>query len=238
MNEQSPNAAVVAAIIPSAGTGTRLAAGSVMSGVPKALRMLHDEPLLRHAVRSLEHAVDQVVVPAPAETMAAMRAALADVGVAVLVVEGGATRQDSVRRGIAALRPDAALVLVHDAARPLTPTAVTDRVVAALRAGAEAVVPVVEVADTLRQVSGAASTTIDRAMIRAVQTPQGFTADVLRRAHSTEDAEEAPATDDAGLAERIGVDVVLVEGDQRGVKVTRAADLLLAQALLSDQASR
>ena len=149
------------------------------------------------------------------------------------VVPGGVTRQDSVRRALAALHPDVDLVLVHDAARPLTPPAVTDRVVAALHEGAQVVVPAIEVVDTLREVAGPTSRTLDRAAIRAVQTPQGFRADVLRRAH--EAADHDLATDDASMAERLGVPVVLVEGDARAVKVTRAADLLLAEALLSDQ---
>ena len=223
----------MAAIVPAAGAGTRLAAGETAPGPPKALRLLGTEPLLRHAVRSLEHAVAQVVVPAPADQHEAVQAALADVAPPVTVVAGGATRQDSVHRALAALHPDVDLVLVHDAARPLTPPAVTDRVVAALHDGAQVVVPAIEVVDTLREVVGPTSRTLDRAAIRAVQTPQGFRADVLRRAH--EAADHDLATDDASMAERLGVPVVLVEGDARAVKVTRAADLLLAEALLSDQ---
>ena len=223
----------MAAIVPAAGAGTRLARGDQAPGPPKALRLLAGEPLLRHAVRSLEHAADHVVVPAPADQHEAVQAALVDVAVPVTVVTGGPTRQESVRRALAALPEDVDLVLVHDAARPLTPPAVTDRVVAALRAGAQVVVPAVEVVDTLREVSDASSRTLDRAAIRAVQTPQGFRADVLRRAH--EAADHDLATDDASMAERLGVAVDLVEGDLRALKVTRAADLLIAEAMLSDQ---
>ena len=172
-------------------------------------------------------------VPAPADQHDAVQTALGDVPVPVTVVTGGPTRQESVRRALAALPDDVDLVLVHDAARPLTPPAVTDRVVAALRDGAQVVVPAVEVVDTLREVTGASSRTLDRAAIRAVQTPQGFRAEVLRRAH--ESAAHGLATDDASMAERLGVPVDLVAGDARAVKVTRAADLLLAEAMLSDQ---
>ena len=223
----------MAAIVPAAGAGTRLAVGEATPGPPKALRLLAGEPLLRHAVRSLEHVVHHVVVPAPANQHDAVQTALGDVPVPVTVVTGGPTRQESVRRALAALPEDVDIVLVHDAARPLTPPAVTDRVVAALRDGAQVVVPAVEVVDTLREVSGATSRTLDRAAIRAVQTPQGFRAEVLRRAHAA--ADHDLATDDASMAERLGVPVDLVEGDARAVKVTRAADLLLAEAMLSDQ---
>jgi len=224
----------VAAVVPAAGAGTRLAAGETAPGPPKALRLLGGEPLLRHAVRSLEHAVTQVVVPAPADQREAVETALVGVPVSVTVVSGGASRQESVRRALAALDPDVGFVLVHDAARPLTPAAVTDRVVAALRSGAPVVVPAIPVVDTLRAVTSDASRTLDRARIRAVQTPQGFEADVLRRAHDT--ADHDLATDDASMAEALGIPVVLVEGDARAVKVTHPDDLLLAEALLARQA--
>jgi 2-C-methyl-D-erythritol 4-phosphate cytidylyltransferase len=232
----SGSPAVVAAIVPAAGSGTRLAADEADPGAPKALRLLAGEPLLRHAVRSLAHVVAQVVVPAAPGQLDAVRSALGEVGARVEVVEGGATRQESVRRALAALDPATELVLVHDAARPLAPAAVAERVVVALQDGAEAVAPAVAMADTLRQLrADGTSQTLDRATVRAVQTPQGFTLEVLRRAHAA--ADHDLATDDASMAERLGVAVRLVEGDVLSFKVTRAIDLVLAEALLAGQSA-
>jgi len=143
----------------------------------------------------------------------------------VVVVAGGANRSASVRAGLAVVPAAARFVLVHDAARPLADAALYARVVAALRAGAAAAVPVVPVVDTIRSVTGGV---VDREQLRAVQTPQGFQADVVRRAH----AQASDATDDATLAERAGFEVVLVEGDVRNLKITRPADIAVAQAQL------
>jgi 2-C-methyl-D-erythritol 4-phosphate cytidylyltransferase len=188
--------------------------------------------LLRHAVRSVERHADQIVVPAPAEWIDEIRASLADVPLVVDVVEGGPTRQRSVELALAAVERATPYVLVHDAARPLTPSAVTERVVAALRAGAQAVVPAVDVVDTLRQVTtDNTSRTMDRSSMRAVQTPQGFATEVLRQAHIR--AGHDQATDDASLAELLGVDVVIVEGDVLAFKVTTALDLRLAEVVVS-----
>jgi 2-C-methyl-D-erythritol 4-phosphate cytidylyltransferase len=116
--------------------------------------------------------------------------------------------------------------LVHDAARPLTPLAVFDRVIAALRDGASAVVPVIPLADTIQTVSGEV---LDREQLRAVQTPQGFRREALVEAHAT----DSEATDDAGLMELIGTSVVTVAGDPSNLKLTNPTDLIVAGALLS-----
>ena len=161
----------------------------------------------------------------------------------VLVVAGSdRSRQASVALGLAALGERGAdtVVLVHDAARPLTPPQVTARVIDAVRAGAGAVIPVLPVSDTLKTVdaSGLVTGTPRRADLAAVQTPQGFRWDVLTRAHeagASLGADEAvAATDDAGLVEAIGVAVHTVAGDERSLKVTRPLDLALAR-LLADQ---
>jgi 2-C-methyl-D-erythritol 4-phosphate cytidylyltransferase len=147
------------------------------------------------------------------------------------VVAGGATRQESVSRGLAALKEDVDLVLVHDAARAFVPPEVMQRVVAALRGGADAAVPVIPLTDTIREqhLLGALGPTVDRSRFVAVQTPQGFLKDVLLEAHRQ--APPGDACDDASLVEAMGVPVVGVAGSELAFKVTRPVDLLLARSV-------
>ncbi len=227
-----------AAIVPAAGRGERLGPGT-----PKALRDLGGQPLLVHAVRALSIArsVELVVVAAPQAELAAVRSLLSPaVGdTELLVVGGGRTRQESVSLALAVLPADVDVVLVHDAARPLAPSELVDAVSAAVRAGADAVVPGIPVADTVKQVdtAGRVERTLDRAQLRAVQTPQGFSREVLVAAHqaAADDAsdESDAATDDAGLVERIGRTVLVVGGAEEAFKVTRPIDLVLAEAVLA-----
>ena len=217
---------LVGALVPAAGVGVRLGAGR-----PKALRELAGEPVLVHAVRGLRAcpSVGPIVVAAPVADVDAVRDQLAAYD--VLVVAGGAERQDSVRAALAALPAEVDLVLVHDAARCLTPVEVVERVVAALRSGAPAVVPVLPVADTVKQVADdRVVRTVDRAALVSVQTPQGFLRAVLEQAHADG---AAGLTDDAGLVEAMGAPVVTVPGADEAFKVTRPLDLLLAEALLA-----
>lgn len=216
----------VVALVPAAGRGVRLGAG-----VPKAFVALAGMPLLWHAVRGLldSGCVDEVVVAVAVEDR--KRAATALTGLQrVSVVDGGAERSDSVRAALDSV-PMADVVLVHDAARCLTPAGTIRDVVAAVRAGHRAVVPVLPVADTIKQVdaSGAVVATVDRSALRIVQTPQGFDADLLRRAHA---AGGGPATDDAGLVERLGETVTTVPGDPLAFKITTPVDLAVAEAVL------
>jgi 2-C-methyl-D-erythritol 4-phosphate cytidylyltransferase len=147
------------------------------------------------------------------------------------VVAGGATRQASVAAGVAALDPQIQFVLVHDAARPFVPGVVIDAVLAALRAGAEAVVPVIGIHDTVRRVAadGTLADTVDRSTLAAVQTPQGFRREVLVEAH--EHGLGLAATDDAGLVEAIGGRVTAVPGAEEAFKVTTPADLDRARSV-------
>ncbi|MDP6976867.1 MAG: 2-C-methyl-D-erythritol 4-phosphate cytidylyltransferase [Acidimicrobiales bacterium] len=140
------------------------------------------------------------------------------------VVAGGATRSASVRAGLAVVPDVANVVLVHDGARPLASRDLFARVVAAVEAGADAVVPGVPVNDSLRRVDGA----VDREGMMAVQTPQGFPAATLRAAH----AGGADASDDATLVEAYGGSVVVVDGEGDNLKVTRPVDLLVARQVL------
>jgi len=227
----------VAAIVPAAGRGERLGPGQ-----PKALRELGGVPMLVHAVRALSRArlVDLVVVAAPADGVADVKALLAlhDVGAEVMVVAGGAERQDSVARALAALPADVDTVLVHDAARPLAPSELVDSVAGAVLAGHCAVVPGLPAADTVKRVGiGEGSIepvaeTLPRTDLRLIQTPQGFDRATLTEAHA---AADHFATDDAGLVERLGRPVVVIPGSTEAFKITRPVDLLLAEAVLAER---
>jgi 2-C-methyl-D-erythritol 4-phosphate cytidylyltransferase len=199
-----------------------------------------------HAVRLLCAAdpVGLVVVAAPPDDRDAVAALLARVlpAAAVRVVAGGESRSRSVRAALAVLPDEVDVVLVHDAARPLTPVGLVEAVDAAVRGGHPAVVPALPVVDTVKAVapdpdgSGVEEVvgTAERAALRAVQTPQGFRRDTLDQAYAVAEAEGAlDATDDAGLVERLGVPVVVVPGDEQAFKVTRPLDLLLADAVLT-----
>ncbi|MFJ9212712.1 2-C-methyl-D-erythritol 4-phosphate cytidylyltransferase [Streptomyces sp. L-9-10] len=230
-----------AAVIPAAGRGVRLGPGA-----PKALRTLGGTPMLIHAVRAMaaSRAVSLVVVVAPPEGAPEVKNLLDDHALPArtdyLVVPGGETRQESVRLGIEALPDGITTVLVHDAARPLVPVDTVDAVVEAVRDGAPAVVPALPLADTVKQVEPREKgepepvvATPDRALLRAVQTPQGFDRETLQRAHRSETAVGEGATDCAGMVERLGAPVVVVPGHEEAFKVTRPLDLVLAEAVLA-----
>ncbi len=223
----------VAAVVPAAGRGERLGPGE-----PKALRTLGGVPMLVHAVRSLAAArsVDLVVVAAPPDGVREVRALLdgQESSTDVDVVAGGGTRQESVRRALATLPADVEVVLVHDAARPLAPGELADAVVSAVRAGADAVVPALPVVDTIKRVGPGEIVveTLDRSVLRAVQTPQGFRRAVLVQAH---DCPGLDATDDAGLVEALAVGVRVIPGHPEAFKVTRPFDLVLAEAVIAQR---
>ena len=228
-----------AVIVPAAGRGERLG-----PGLPKALRPLNGVPMLVHAVRALTSAsaVSLVVIAAPEDGVDEVQRALVEHGLvdtessgaALVVVAGGDTRQESVARALLAIPNHIDIVLVHDAARPLVPSALVDSVISAVRAGADAVVPGVGVADTIKSVDAAGRVvgTLDRSALRAVQTPQGFRRSVLTAAHAAADP-SLPATDDAGLVEALGGTVLVIAGDEEAFKVTRPLDLVLAEAVLA-----
>jgi 2-C-methyl-D-erythritol 4-phosphate cytidylyltransferase/2-C-methyl-D-erythritol 2,4-cyclodiphosphate synthase len=208
------------------------------------MRKVASRPLVLLALQHLVNSgcIDDVVVVVRADTVDdVVRIVAADPVSRALpggidVVAGGATRQESVARGLAALSVECDIVVVHDAARPLVPARVVNDVVAAVRGGAAAVVPVVSLSDSLRaaSVDGSAGSAVDRDALRAVQTPQGFSRNVLMRAHdrAAADPAAAPATDDASLVERIGVSVEQVDGAQEAFKVTHPQDLVLVEALV------
>ncbi|MBB4696445.1 2-C-methyl-D-erythritol 4-phosphate cytidylyltransferase [Paractinoplanes abujensis] len=218
----------VAVLVPAAGAGLRLGPGG-----PKALRLLSGEPLLVHAIRRVAAApsVRLIVVAAPAAEVEAVRTLLTPVA-PVTVVAGGAERQESVARALAAVPPEVDIVLVHDAARALTPPTVIESVAAAVREGRPAVIPVLPVVDTIKEVAADETVlgTVDRSVLRSVQTPQGFQHSVLAAAHA---AAADALTDDAGLVEKAGIPVTCVPGSELAMKITRPLDLILAEALLA-----
>lgn len=199
---------IVWGILVAAGSGSRF-------GGPKHTVMLAGKPLWQWARDALiEGGAQGVVVVGDVEGG----------------IEGGPRRQDSVAEGLAHLPPEVTHVLVHDAARPLASPALVERVVSALAAGADAVVPAIPVRDTIKRVAeGRVVETVDRTDLVAVQTPQGFTAAALRRAH---DSVAVDVTDDASMAEIAGSTVVTVPGEPGNIKVTYPEDLTHAAALL------
>lgn len=228
----------VAAVVVAAGSGTRLGAG-----VPKALVQVGGEPLVAHAVRRLRAGgVAIVVVAAPGDRLGELARAVGGTTTPgdddVLVVPGGPSRQASVGNALRAVPRDVDVVLVHDAARCFAPPELVARVVAAVREGHRAVVPVVPVTDTL-VVSGDDGPVVgyeDRSRLRAVQTPQGFDRATLALAHTVAARragdEASAATDDASLVAAMGATVHAVPGDDAAMKITTPRDLALAEHVL------
>lgn len=211
-------------VLVAAGSGRRY-------GGAKQFESIAGRRVLDRSLDTALAACDGVVLVVSSESVEAERrlaedrSAGGDVAPAA-VVAGGATRSESVRRGLDAVPDDAAVVVVHDAARPLATPPLFSRVVRAVVDGAAAVVPVVPVVDTIRRTDGSV---VDRDELRAVQTPQAFDAASLRAAH----ADGSDATDDASLVQAAGGNVVLVDGDVRNVKLTTPEDRLVIEAYLA-----
>lgn len=216
MNEAA--AASVWTIVVAAGAGTRFGAAK------QFLDLAGVRVIDRSVTVAARHSDAVVVVVPPGVDPGELPSRAAS----VTWVEGGDSRSASVRNGLAAVGPDAIVVLVHDAARPLASDAVFGRVIDAVRAGAAAAVPGVPVADSIRHRDQGA---VDRDLLVAVQTPQAFAADRLRAAH----AAGADASDDATLVEAAGGEVVIVEGDPRNLKLTTPFDLEVARLALAEE---
>ena len=213
------------AIVVAGGSGRRF-------GGPKQFLQLAGRPVAAWSVdaaRSVSDGVVLVVPGGPASGEPGCSPGTPTMG-ADVVVAGGLSRAESVRAGLAAVPDEAAIIVVHDAARPLAGVPMFVAVVEAVRAGgAEGAVPVLPVADTLKRASGGrVRSTVERDGLVAVQTPQAFVASTLRAAHRT----AGEATDDAALLERLGAAVCTVSGDPRNVKLTRPEDLEVAEALI------
>lgn len=248
MSESTP--LVTGVIVVAAGSGQRLG-----YGMPKAAVPLGGEPILMHALRGIvaSGVASQVCVVLPPgdeglrRLCGDFREELADGGPLLTLVAGGATRADSVRAGMAALMDGTEAVLVHDAARALTPESVFHRVSEALAAGAAAVIPVLPVVDTVKTVAATSGEdsvfapevvtgTARREELRAVQTPQGFTLNTLVQAHQAaqrlDQQQSAAVTDDAMLVEMLGTPVYAVRGSTQSLKITTPLDLIFAEGLL------
>lgn len=215
------------AILAAAGSGERLGADR-----PKAFVRLGDRPLLAESLERLDASdwVDAIVVAAPPGWEEPSILVAEELGCSKVssCVTGGETRAESVRLALAEVPDEAAVVLVHDAARPVLDDAVIERVLTALNEGWDGAVPALPIADTVKRVDGdRVAETLDRDQLRAVQTPQAFVADVLRRALTGSDWTDCSAAVEAG-----GWRVKAVEGDPRLLKVTDAADLERVAALL------
>jgi 2-C-methyl-D-erythritol 4-phosphate cytidylyltransferase len=203
-------------IVVAAGSGSRF-------GRPKQYEELAGRPVLDWSLAAARTTAtgpdDGVVVVVPPDRVGEPATG------ADRVVAGGATRSSSVRCGLAAVPGHAAVIVVHDGARPLAGAELFARVVEAVNDGADAAVPAVDVTDTLRHRTVGA---VDRGGLVAVQTPQAFRAAALRGAHVA----EPEATDDASLIEAAGGKVVVVEGSPANLKITRPIDLAIAEALV------
>jgi 2-C-methyl-D-erythritol 4-phosphate cytidylyltransferase/2-C-methyl-D-erythritol 2,4-cyclodiphosphate synthase len=231
------------AVLLAAGSGTRLAQAlptEAGEGARKQYLDLHGAPLFWHSARTLARVqmvkgLVFVFPPQDIERMAALVTSLdagESLGLPWLICAGGARRQDSVRLGLAALPDECQAVLVHDAARPFASALLVRRVAEALSENAVAVIPGLNVTDTIKTVraDNTVQDTPDRATLRAVQTPQGFLLAPLLAAHRRAQAEAWEVTDDAGLMERAGHPVLVVPGEEQNVKITTPADLGLLQS--------
>ena len=196
-------------------------------GGPKQLQLLGDRRIVDRAVDAARATCDTVVLVVPVDAGWSVAG--------VPSVTGGATRSESVRAGLVALPADVEIVVVHDAARPLAGAALFERVIAAVRAGADGAVPGVGLADTVKRVdpSGVVVATLAREELMAVQTPQAFRADVLRAAH----AGAPDGSDDAAVVERAGGRVVVVAGSVDNFKITEPHDLERAAEVLARRAA-
>ena len=221
------------AIIAAAGAGTRMA-----SDRPKQFLLLAGTPVIFHTLKVFEQcdSIDEVIVVLPAEESAGFLSLAGKFGVRKLarVVPGGATRADSVKRGLMAIRSATAeIVVVHDGVRPFVTAEEIDATIAAAKSDGAAIL-VAPVTDTIKQVDDEAVVkTLDRGTLRRALTPQCFRYELLREAYQKADVNDLSLTDESALVEQLGKRVSIVEGSARNIKITTAEDLAIAEAILA-----
>ncbi len=218
------------AVIVAAGTASR------MGGIDKVMAPLGGEPMIVRTVRAFQNCgtIAEIVVVTREDLILSITSLCRGMDKVKAVVAGGASRQESVARGLGALSGQMKLAAVHDGARPLVSDAVIDRTVRAAHSyGAAA--PAVPVKDTIKVVKGGlVMATPDRNALRAVQTPQVFDFDLLRGALEQAEKDKAAVTDDCSAVERLGMKVKIVEGEERNLKITTPLDLKIAALLLEE----
>lgn len=226
----------VVAIIPAAGFGSRM-----QSTVSKQYLLLGDRPVLAHTVELFERhpLIDHIILVVPSADVAACRTEIVErfaFTKVAAVVAGGAERQDSVWRGLAACPgDDADVVLIHDGVRPCFPSALLPPLIDRVRKAGACIVAV-PAKDTIKQVENEfIVATPDRRTLWQAQTPQGFLLGMIRKAHEAAFREGFSGTDDASLLERLGLPVAVLEGDYRNIKITTAEDLVLARAFIASK---
>ena len=221
------------AIIAAAGAGTRM-----VSDRPKQFLSLAGTPIIFHTLKRFEQcdSIDEMIVVLPAEESAGFLSQVGKFGLRKVarVVPGGATRAESVKRGLMSIRSATAeIVAVHDGVRPFVTVDEIEATVAKARSEGAAIL-VAPVTDTIKQVDDQyVSRTLDRNTLRRALTPQCFRYDLLRRAFQDADVNDPSLTDESALVERLGEKIALVEGSARNIKITSAEDLLIAEAFLS-----
>ena len=211
-----------AAIIAAAGMGNRLGAN-----LPKSLVKLLDKTLVEHAVANLSPVCQLIIVTAPKGYEDEYTKILGD---QVSVITGGVLRSDSIRLAISKIPANYEYVLVHDAARALASTTLASSVLNQLIQGEQAVIPALDLIDTIKEIdnNGYVRNTLNRASLKVIQTPQGFSRSVLERAHQASE----DATDDAALVEALGIAVKVVAGEDCALKITTPSDLATALKFL------
>jgi 2-C-methyl-D-erythritol 4-phosphate cytidylyltransferase len=218
------------AVIVAAGTASR------MGGIDKVMAPLKGEPMIVHSVRAFQQcdAIKEIVVVTRPDLIVPIMDLCHEFDKVQAVIVGGASRPESVAIGLNALSAKVKLAAIHDGARPLVTFEVIDRTVRAANSyGAAA--PGVPVKDTVKTVvGGIVENTPDRSLLKAIQTPQVFDADLLRAALEKANKDAVPITDDCSAVERLGMSVRIVEGDERNIKVTTPLDLKLAELILEE----
>jgi 2-C-methyl-D-erythritol 4-phosphate cytidylyltransferase len=231
----------IAAILPAAGLGTRMGAGT-----PKQFLELGGEPLVIFTLRRLAacSAITDFILATRGEELTSLedRVSKARLGRPARVVHGGDTRQQSVANALAQVAPETEIVLVHDAVRPFVTPAQIDRLIAEARARGAAILGIPAI-DTVKEVKRASlpedvaliTSTIPRERIVLAQTPQAFQYAVLREAFARAKQDDVTASDEASLVERTGRDVFVVLGSERNLKITRPSDMDLARFYLEQE---